>query len=78
MVLCIGLSTAYDVNRTYYVNESAGVIVDEAVNTMQNNSLLTSTAPQIIVVIVIFIMIALPIVMVLLALLYLIKKFGGG
>lgn len=53
-------TTAYNVSREYFLNESAGVIYDEAVNTSFHNSFLTVTLPELILVFIIFMAVVIP------------------
>lgn len=70
--------SAYNVSEDYYVNESAGLIIDEAVNTMQDNETLTTTAPLLFVVLIILLLAVIPFAILMIALIYVFKRFTGG
>jgi hypothetical protein len=77
LILLCSVVSAYDVNRTYYLNESGGVIVDETVTSLNSNSLMRSVVPELILVLLILLVIFIPIFLLLLGMLFLLKHFFG-
>lgn len=50
IITLLTLTQAYNVSKTYYLNESGGTIVDEIIINGHDNPLLTKTLPGLIIV----------------------------
>jgi len=74
----MGLVSAYNVSHEYPLNESAGAILDESVDSLRGNSLLTVTLPEVLLVLLVLFAVCLPVLVFLMVLILALKKFAGG
>lgn len=73
IILLATTTQAYNVSRTYNLNESGGAIVDETVLMLRDNPLLTETTAGLIIIITIIGLIVFFILFILFVILYPIK-----